>query len=124
MSVVDIHLHLININIKTMNMYVSVLKNFKDFSGRSSRKEFWTFILINLGISIILSIVGALLNFTLIGTLFGLITLVPSIAVWVRRMHDVGKEWWYLLIPFYNFYLAIQISEEGTNRFGAQPMVL
>lgn len=105
-------------------MYVDVLKNFKNFAGRSTRREFWTFILINFGISIVLSIVGALMNFTLLGTLFSLITLVPSIAVFVRRMHDVGKEWWYFLIPFYNLYLALQSSDQGTNEFGAQPDAL
>jgi uncharacterized membrane protein YhaH (DUF805 family) len=47
--------------------------------------------------------------------------LVPSLAVGVRRMHDVGKSGWYLLIPIYSFILAVTDSETGENRYGENP---
>ena len=47
--------------------------------------------------------------------------LVPAIAVTVRRMHDVGKSGWYMLIPFYNLYLSIIDSQPGNNEYGPNP---
>lgn len=98
-----------------MNNYMKVFKNYANFSGRTGKREFWTFLLVNFGISILLSIVGQILNFTLLGTLFSLLILIPTIAVWVRRMRDIGKEWWFMLIPFYNLYLALQDSQPVAN---------
>ncbi|NJL75178.1 MAG: DUF805 domain-containing protein [Saprospiraceae bacterium] len=57
-----------------------------------------------------------------ISGLYSLGVLVPSLAVAVRRMHDVGKEWWYMLIPIYNLILALTKGEEGTNKYGPDPM--
>jgi uncharacterized membrane protein YhaH (DUF805 family) len=48
-------------------------------------------------------------------------TLIPSIAVGVRRMHDVGKSGWFLLIPIYNLVLACTDGEQGPNQYGSDP---
>jgi|GEM_PF-6714767 len=47
-----------------------------------------------------------------------LAVIVPSLAVGVRRMHDVGKSGWYLLIPLYNFILAVSRGDSGDNEYG------
>ena len=47
--------------------------------------------------------------------------LIPSLAVGVRRMHDVGKSGWYLLIPIYSFILAVTEGEKGANQYGEDP---
>lgn len=46
---------------------------------------------------------------------------MPSIAVGVRRMHDVGKSGWFVLIPIYNFILACTDGERGPNQYGQDP---
>jgi uncharacterized membrane protein YGL010W len=56
-----------------------------------------------------------------ISLVIGLALLIPSIAVAVRRMHDVGKSGWYCLIPFYNLVLACTEGNSGTNQYGADP---
>ena len=104
-----------------MNEYVSELKKFSDFSGRTGKREFWYFILISIAISIVLSFVGSIIGTVLISTLFSLITIVPIIAIWVRKMHDINKEWWYFLIPLYNLYLALQDGDQGDNQYGSAP---
>jgi len=43
------------------------------------------------------------------------------IAVGVRRMHDVGKSGWFVLIPIYNFILAVTEGEKGDNQYGDDP---
>lgn len=95
---------------------MEVFKNYSNFSGTTGKKPFWTFVLINFGISIVLGIIGGILNFNLLGAIFSLVILVPTLAVWVRRMRDIGKEWWFMLIPFYNLYLALQDSQPVVNK--------
>jgi uncharacterized membrane protein YhaH (DUF805 family) len=47
--------------------------------------------------------------------------LAPSIAVAVRRMHDVGKSGWFVLIPIYNLVLAVTEGNKRTNEYGPDP---
>ena len=88
-----------------MEWYVKVLKNYFVFSGRARRKEYWMFALINLVISIVLSLVdtgiGTLNEATGYGLLSGIYTLavfIPSIAVSVRRLHDTNHSGWWLFL--------------------------
>jgi uncharacterized membrane protein YhaH (DUF805 family) len=104
-----------------MNWYLKVLQNYATFTGRARRKEYWMFALINSIISIILSIIAAAIKFELLGTIYSLAVLIPSIAVGVRRMHDVGKSGWFLLIPIYNLILACTDGTAGENEYGADP---
>ena len=112
------------------NWYLEALQKYVEFSGRARRTEFWTFVLVNFCISIILSFLDATvgMGFGFIGTLFSLAILLPSIAVAVRRLHDIGKEgWWILigLIPLIGWiiliYFYVQDSEAGPNAYGANP---
>ena len=56
-----------------------------------------------------------------IADIYSLAVLVPSIAVAIRRMHDIGKSGWFILIPFYNLYLFSIEGEKGTNEYGPNP---
>jgi len=80
---------------------------YADFSGVSSRSEYWYFILSTTLAAIIAQIAFGNLG----GNLVSLITLIPTIAVAVRRMHDVGKSGWFILIPIYNLVLAVSPSK-------------
>lgn len=83
---------------------------FADFSGVSSRSQYWYFIL---GTTI--ATVIAQVSFgDLGGNLVSLITLIPTIAVAVRRMHDVGKSGWFILVPIYNIILLVTPSKGPT----------
>ena len=111
-----------------MNYYLKVLKNYAVFTGRASRAEYWMFILINFIVSFLLGVVdGAVGTFDevsgqgYISGLYGLVVIIPSIAVGVRRMHDVGKSGWYLLIPLYNLILAVTDGNGGDNEYGSNP---
>jgi len=81
---------------------------FADFSGVSSRSQYWYFIL---GTTI--ATVIAQVSFgDLGGNLVSLITLIPTIAV--RRMHDVGKSGWFILVPIYNLVLVLSPTKGPT----------
>lgn len=104
-----------------MNYYIKVLQNYANFNGRARRSEYWYFVLFNFLISIVLGFIGGAIGFELIGTLYSLAVLLPSLAVAVRRMHDVGKSGWFILIPIYNLILACTDSQVGENEYGPNP---
>ncbi|HAI74686.1 MAG TPA: DUF805 domain-containing protein [Microscillaceae bacterium] len=105
-----------------LEIYINTLtKNYVNFSGRAGRKEFWYFVLINFVLSYALGVVGALVGFSLLGTIYSLGVLLPSIGIGFRRMQDVGKPGWFILIPIYNIILAIGESQPGDNEHGPQP---
>lgn len=55
------------------------------------------------------------------GTIYQLLVLVPSLAVGVRRMHDIGKSGWILLVPILNLVFALMPGNKEANRFGELP---
>ena len=96
-------------------------------NGRSSRAEYWYFILFNAVIIIGLSIIDKILGLTSTtgkGALSGIYQLaisVPLLTVAIRRMHDVNKSGWFMLIPFYNIVLAVTAGDKGDNKYGQAP---
>ena len=98
-----------------------VFENYANFEGRARRAEYWWFALMNAIISIIISILFRSIDQPLLGNIYSLAVLVPSIAVAIRRMHDVGKSGWYILIPIYNFILAVTEGQHGENQYGPDP---
>ena len=94
--------------------YTYALKNYAKFTGRARRREYWMFILFNFVIGFFLGIIDGLLGtfnaeaqVGLLGTLYSLFVLIPSIALSVRRLHDIGRTGWWLLIAFIPFIGAI-----------------
>ena len=104
-----------------MNYYLKVLQNYATFSGRARRSEYWYFALFNAIIAFVLTFVGLQMGTTVLSNIYSLAILIPSIAVGVRRMHDVGKSGWFLLIPIYNLILACTDGVKGENEYGGDP---
>ncbi len=82
------------------------LSKYAVFSGKATRKEYWTFYLFYLVVNFAAGFVGSSLVENLVT--LGLIT--PLVACGARRMHDVGKSGWFQVVPFYNLYLLVQPS--------------
>lgn len=95
---------------------------YTDFKGRSRRSEYWW---ASLAIGILGGIVGAIIPD--LAWIWTLATLVPSLAICVRRLHDVGKSgWWYLwiLLPIVGtIILLVQFCKDSTpdNQWGPNP---
>lgn len=104
-----------------MNWYLAVLKKYAEFNGRARRSEYWYFFLFNLIISVVLGVIGGVIHFKYIGNLYSLAVLLPGLAVGIRRMHDVGKSGWFILIPIYNIILAATEGTKGDNEYGPDP---
>lgn len=118
----------------------TIIENFKDiiinkyaqFNGRANKTEFWQYVLvyflISIALSLLMSIFGGVkilrMIFMILNVIVMLALLIPSLAVGVRRMHDIGKAGGWILInlipiigSIWFIVLAINDSEPGTNRF-------
>jgi uncharacterized membrane protein YhaH (DUF805 family) len=78
-----------------MHNFINVLRKYSDFESFSSRKEYWMFVLFNIVFSSLASIISPKISM-----LYSLFIFIPALAVTVRRLHDVGKSGWMLLIIF------------------------
>ena len=120
-------------------------RRYAEFTGRSRRREYWMFVLFYWLVAVVIgAIFGTRQAVTIgtwysaqvvtngtgstIGNLFALASLVPSIAVAVRRLHDIDRSGWWLLlvfVPFLGWFtLFIFMCLDGTpgsNRFGGDP---
>ncbi len=78
------------------------------FRGRASRSEFWWWVLAAFGINIVLDILNTATDEKLgfLATIWGLATLIPTLALSVRRLHDTNKPGWWVAI----FYIAMVIG--------------
>ena len=116
-----------------MEWYLKVLKEFANFNGRSRRKEYWMFILFNIIISIVLSILDSLLGLNygelntngVLGSLYSLVILIPTFAVTTRRLHDVNKSGWLLVILYATIAVfATIIFTSMSNSDTPNPMII
>lgn len=105
-----------------MDWYIKCLQNYAVFDGRARRKEYWMFVLFNFIVGFGIGFFQALLSTgELIGNIYQLAIIIPSLAVAVRRMHDLGKSGWFILIPIYNIILLATEGQVGTNTYGPDP---
>lgn len=115
-----------------ISSYTSGWKRAFDYSGRATRADYWWFVLANLIIYVILLVITSALAaalpdnpapsgiFASLTGLYGFAQILPSLALSVRRMHDIGKQWYWIfisLVPciggFWFLYLTIQPSVVG-----------
>jgi len=103
-----------------------------DFNGRASRSEYWFFILFFVIASFVLNLIGSLISLSagsVLATLLALALLLPSLGVAVRRLHDLNKcGWWLLigLIPILGglvlIFWFVQRGTVGQNLYGPDPL--
>ncbi len=100
--------------------FITCLKKYADFSGRATRSEYWWFVLCE----ILILGVAALINDRLPG-LFALALVLPAVAVGARRLHDIGRSGWWLLVALVPLigglvllYWTVLPSQPGANTFG------
>jgi uncharacterized membrane protein YhaH (DUF805 family) len=115
-----------------MNWYFEVFRKYADFDGRASRSEYWWFVLISIIVNILLSFIDHITEIVsqdygigLLETIYSLLAFIPGIAVNVRRLHDIGRSGWWLLLhllPILGSLIllvwSIKASELGENQYG------
>lgn len=122
---------------------MALTEKYAQFNGRSTRSEFWYFMLASYLILIVLGLVMGLVAYLTGDTsgifwvffglfcIFGLALMIPMIAISIRRLHDSGRSgWWYLacMIPYIGTVIYIVLmcldTEAGTNQYGPNPFEL
>ena len=114
-----------------------LMNNYANLNGRASRSEYWWFVLFNFIVNIVTLVIdltlGSMITYDMgyVGLIAFLALLLPTVSVSVRRLHDIGKSgWWILLaiIPIVNFIgifviivFTIMEGEEQPNQYGNVP---
>lgn len=109
-----------------MNNYIHMLQTAFTFYGRERRQVYWSATLTNLGILLVVILIfGSIKTISWIAYLYVILTIIPQIAITVRRLHDVnssGKKLLLLLIPVVGLILVIieltLDSTPDTNIYG------
>ena len=115
-----------------MHWYTDVIRKYAVFNGRAARPEFWWFVLYNLIIAAVINLVAGIIfgrsSGQVVGDLYSLAVLLPSLGVGIRRLHDTNRTgWWYLLvvIPLIGWIVLIvflaMASDPGSNNYGPNP---
>jgi uncharacterized membrane protein YhaH (DUF805 family) len=106
----------------------SVLTNYAKFDGRARRSEYWYFFLFNIIVSIVAGVIDAAIGSPVLAIIVTLALLVPGIAVGCRRLHDIGKSGWWLLIGLVPLVGAILLivwfatdSKPAGDKYGPSP---
>ena len=110
-------------------------QKYVDFTGRAPRSEYWWFTLF----LILGNLAATMIDVTMfsvaadqygpLNSIFSLATLLPGIAVSIRRLHDVDRSGWWLLIMFIPLigwlvllFWEVSPGTPGANRFGPDPL--
>ena len=95
---------------------------YADFNGRASRSEYWWFVLAEVIVLIVASLIHQYVYF-----IAALGFLLPALAVGARRLHDIGKSGWLqllMIIPIVNLvliYFYVQPTQPESNSYGEPP---
>lgn len=118
-----------------MHSHLEVLRKYFVFSGRASRREYWLFTVFYL-LTIMLAVIvdfalgtfDAQLGFGRLSWAYFVLTLPPVLGLSVRRLHDIGRSGWWVLIgaipgvgDLILLVLALFDSQPGDNTYGPNP---
>ncbi len=104
-----------------MNYYTLGLKKSLDFKGRTTRKEFWIFFVLHILVANTLENILYFSDIHIVAHIFFIFILwLPIISVSVRRMHDINRSGWWIIVPIVPLVFTFFKSKED-NEFGIKP---
>lgn len=127
-----------------MKAYIDFFRHYINWRGRTGRKGYWLFVLVNIIIIFVLQILDRIIATTFLGfssqevnshagiytltVLYIIATFIPNITLSIRRLHDINKSGWWLLlslIPIAGSLILLVfacLKSGGDNQFGNQPL--
>ena len=118
------------VNKSPIEYYIQAFQKYGQFSGRATRAEDWWFYLVTVAVTILASILDIALSipFVSLSTIYFLVSFIPNLSIQIRRLHDVNKSGWYMLLNFviiigwiWLLVLNIKDSTPGANKYGPNP---
>jgi uncharacterized membrane protein YhaH (DUF805 family) len=110
----------------------SGFKNYVNFEGRAARSEYWYWVLFNVIVSVVATLIDKFVfpgsGLSPVNTIAMLALLIPSLTVGARRLHDIGRTGWWLLLGLtiigglVLLYWFIQKGTDGPNQHGPDPL--
>lgn len=117
-----------------MKSYLQVWKRGLDFAGRSRRREYWMFLLFHIIIMAVLVLIAGDMDnpeepsVGILANLYMLATLIPAIALTIRRLHDTGRAGWWILLGFIPLIGGLIVlvfmvldGQAESNKYGPSP---
>ena len=118
-----------------MKWYLFALSNYAGFTGRARRKEYWFFALFNVVFLLLAILLDNILGSNIPDLPYGvfyfiymIVIFLPALALTARRLHDVGKSGWMMLVSFipliggvWLLVLMLTDGEKGPNKYGLDP---
>lgn len=113
-----------------MDWFIDPIKNhYFDFEGRATRKQFWMFVLFYILAAIVIAVVESMIGMEdILTSVYGLALLLPYLGLAARRLHDINKSGWWLLIgivPVIGFIVLlifyVKEGDAGANQYGPSP---
>ena len=109
--------------------FLKMMLNYANFKDRTGRSDFWWAILASFILGFVLGLIFGLLGTfgSILSTIYSLAMFVPGLALWVRRLHDIGKSgWWYLIAltgigAIVLIIWAAKEGDQGDNQYGPDP---
>jgi len=120
-------------DIRSHGYYIGTLRKYAVFHGRASRAEYWWFFLVNVllvpfSLAMIEGAFESMLHKpilpegSMLADLYSIATLIPLVAVGVRRMHDTDNNGWWIFVPIFNLVHAVTKGNSGGNSYGPMPL--
>lgn len=105
-----------------VNIYLDYWRYMLRFEGRDSRKKFWTTFLVVLVAAALIAVLGYFMGGfgRFLQWVYCVASVIPTISLFWRRMHDTGREGWWGLIPLLNLIFATNDSDDE-NQYGPVP---
>lgn len=103
-------------------VYMDYWRGMLRFDGRDSRKKFWVMFLVVLVVDAVIAVICAFLGGfgRFVSWIYSIASIMPTIAMLWRRMHDTGREGWWGLVPLLNLLFAVGESDRD-NQYGPVP---
>ena len=103
--------------------------NYVNFSDRACRSEYWYWVLFVVIGVIVTKIIDYAIGYPVTYFIFSLAIFIPGLAVGIRRLHDLDRSGWWILLSLIPLVGAIILivwfcsqGTQGTNRFGQDPL--
>lgn len=110
-------------NLPFVQAFLKMIANIADYKGRTSRADFWWAVLAVIILNVLFGFIFGLFGGfgKVLAFLVSVALAIPTVMLWIRRMHDVGKPGWWCIVPILDIVFAAQEGQAGDNQYGPDP---